>query len=204
MVAKTCSNTGAWFHATAAITAGHSYTLTLTSHDDNYTGDPTYTLYDDVSLTTTAPPPTSSGIVNGGFETGSLSGWTLSGAHVAVSTTAHTGADSALLGNTTPTNGDSSLAQTFTVPSGKSQLGIYYANSCPDTVTYDWATVTLKDNTAGVTKTVLPKSCAGSFSWTNVTASVIAGHSYTLTLTSHDDNYSADPTYTLYDDVTLN
>jgi serine protease len=31
------------------VTAGHSYTLTLTSHDDNYPGDPTYTLYDDVA-----------------------------------------------------------------------------------------------------------------------------------------------------------
>ena len=34
---------------------------------------------------------------------------------------------------------------------------------------------------------------------------IVAGSqiSYTLTLTSHDDNYSRDPTYTLYDDVTL-
>ena len=29
-------------------TAGHSYTLTLISHDDNYVGDATYTLFDDV------------------------------------------------------------------------------------------------------------------------------------------------------------
>jgi hypothetical protein len=36
-----------------------------------------------------------------------------------------------------------------------------------------------------------------------VTGSITAGHSYTLTLTSHDDNYASDPTYTLYDDVTL-
>jgi hypothetical protein len=34
-------------------------------------------------------------------------------------------------------------------------------------------------------------------------ASVSAGTSYTLTLISHDDNSSTDPTYTLYDDVTL-
>jgi len=26
-----------------------SYTLTLTSHDDNYAGDPTFTLFDDVA-----------------------------------------------------------------------------------------------------------------------------------------------------------
>ena len=28
--------------------SGHSYTPTSTSHDDNYAGNPTYTLYDDV------------------------------------------------------------------------------------------------------------------------------------------------------------
>jgi hypothetical protein len=31
----------------------------------------------------------------------------------------------------------------------------------------------------------------------------MAGHSYTLTLTSHDDNYPTDPTYTLFDDVAV-
>ena len=36
--------------ASAALTAGHNYTLTLTSHDDNYAGDPTYTQFDDVAL----------------------------------------------------------------------------------------------------------------------------------------------------------
>jgi len=32
------------------VTAGHSYTLTLTNRDDNYAGDATYTRYDDVTL----------------------------------------------------------------------------------------------------------------------------------------------------------
>jgi serine protease len=64
-------------------------------------------------------------------------------------------------------------------------------------------TVTLKDNTAGTTQTLVAKTCAAVYRWTNVTASVTAGHSYTLTLTSHDDNYSFDPTYTLFDDVIL-
>jgi serine protease len=34
-----------------------------------------------------------------------------------------------------------------------------------------------------------------------VTVTITGGHSYTLTLTSHDDNYAADPTFTLFDDV---
>jgi hypothetical protein len=85
----------------------------------------------------------------------------------------HSGASCAQLGKTTPTNGDLSISQTSTVPTGKSQLSIWYKMTCPNTVTYDWATITF------------------------------AGSSYMLTLTSHDDDYSADPSYTLYDDVTL-
>ncbi|HEU0025863.1 MAG TPA: hypothetical protein VFQ25_06430, partial [Ktedonobacterales bacterium] len=74
---------------------------------------------------------------------------------------------------------------------------------CPDTVTYDWATATLKDNTTGTTTTVLAKTCTNTGSWASASASVTAGHSYTLTLISHDDNYTGDATYTLYDDVSI-
>jgi hypothetical protein len=115
-----------------------------------------------------------------------------------------TGSFAAQLGATSPTNGDSSISQTFTVPSGKSQLSVWYMMTCPDTLTYDWATAMLKNNATGATNTFLPRTCATNSSWVNVTASVSAGTSYTLTLTSHDDDYSVDPSYTFFDDVTLN
>ena len=206
LITKACS-TNSWTQKTASVTGGHSYTLTLTSHDDNYASDPTYTLYDDVSFTSGGgggggPPPTG-GVTNGDFEAGSLTGWTASGAHTAISSTSHSGGYAALAGNTSPTNGDSTLTQTFTAPSGTSRLSLYYATSCPDTITYDWVLVTLKDNTTGTTVNVVPKACPSSYSWTNAGAAVTAGHSYTLKLTNHDDNYSADPTYTLFDDVVL-
>ena len=201
LLAKTCtSNT--WTNRTGSLTAGHSYTLTLTSHDDNYGADPSYTLFDDVTITTTAPPPV--GITNGGFETGSLSGWTPSGASDGVvSSGCHGGVYCARAGNTTPTSGDSSISQSFTIPAGKSQLSFWYKMTCPDTVTYDWVTVTLKNLTTGTTTTVVPKTCSTG-SWVNKTAAVSAGTSYTLTLTSHDDNYPGDATFTLFDDVGLN
>ena len=201
VITKACA-TNSWTQATSGVTAGHSYTLTLTSHDDNYSADPTYTLFDDVSIATgTPPPPPTGGITNGGFESG-LTGWTRSGT-TSTTTVAHSGTGAALAGSTSPTNGDSSLSQTFTAPSGVSLLSLYYANNCPDSVYYDWVVVTLKDNTSGTTTTVVPETCASVYAWTNATSPVTAGHSYTLTLTNHDDDYAADPTYTLFDDVTL-
>ena len=70
-------------------------------------------------------------------------------------------------------------------------------------MTYDWSIATLKDNTTGTTSTVLPQTCAASVAWAKVTSTITAGHSYTLTLSNRDDNYSGDATYTMYDDVTV-
>jgi hypothetical protein len=74
---------------------------------------------------------------------------------------------------------------------------------CPDTITHDWATARLRDNITKTTATILPKTCSNSGSWTQASGPVTAGHGYTLTLTSHDDNKVGDATYTLYDDVTI-
>ncbi|MFD7339209.1 hypothetical protein ACFV98_24825 [Streptomyces violascens] len=78
-----------------------------------------------------------------------------------------------------------------------------YNVTCPDTVTYNWATATLKDNTTGTTTTVLAKTCTQGAGWKQASGSLTAGHGYTLTLTSKDDNYAGDATYTYYDDVTV-
>jgi hypothetical protein len=182
--------------ATTAGTPAGTYSVTVTGTGASATHTATYSL----TVTSTSG---GGGVTNGGFETGSLTGWTTAGTTSVVSAGAHSGTYAARAGSTSPTNGDSSVIQTFSAPTGTSTLSFYYNLTCPDTITYDWATATLKDNTSGTTTTVLAKTCVASSGWTHKTASVTAGHSYTLTLTSHDDNYTGDATYTAYDDVTL-
>ena len=203
VLANTCTNSGAWVQASASVTAGHSYTLTLASHDDNYAGDPTYTLYDDVVFASGGGGGGggANAVLNGGLESGSFSSWTPSGASESVVVGGHSGSYAARLGSTSATNGDSSISQTFTAAAGDTILSFSYKVTCPDSVTYDWATAILKDNTSGITSVVLNKTCTNTGSWASASAAITAGHGYTLTLTSHDDNYGSDPTYTLYDDV---
>ena len=117
----------------------------------------------------------------GGFEAGSLAGWTAAGAsETVISSGCHGGTFCAQLGSVSPTNGDSTISQTFTAPAGATALSLWYKESCPDKVTYDWALVTLKDNAAGITATLLPNTCATT-SWTNVTGPITAAPALIIT-----------------------
>ncbi len=165
------------------------------------TGPPAQTL----TIATTACTATGlDSIVNGGFETGTFFGWTTSGAATSVSALeANTGAFSALAGVAgAATTGNSNITQTFAADG--TTLSFWYDVHCNDVVAFDWATATLVDNTTGVTTTVLPHTCVSpSSGWTQVTASLTPGDSYTLTLTNHDDGLVIDPTWTFFDDVTV-
>lgn len=152
------------------------------------------------TTTTTTPPPSGAGIVNGGFETGSLTGWTPAGAVAAATGNQVAGGYSGQVGSPAGTSGDSSATQTFTVPTFSTTLQFWYKPVCGDPVTEGWATATLRDNATGAVTTVLPPTCATS-GYTKVTSPVTAGRSYTVTLTNHDDNVAGEATYTQFDSV---
>ena len=144
-------------------------------------------------------------VTNGGFETGDFQDWLPTGATETISPTAHGGNYSAMLGAITATNGDSTVSQTLQLSPSGGTLTFWYWITCPDTVQYDWFTAVLK-NTMGTTlATVTPKTCVASSGWTQVSFNLSAygGQTVVLSLTSHDDNYGADPSYTLVDDVSI-
>src|SRR5438445_8506393 len=197
----------------ASIAGGGSSTLTATTGSTATTGTYTITitgssgsLSHTASVTLLVNPAPASVIVNGGLETGDLTGWATSGA-TSVSSTAHTGTHSAQVGSSSPSSRATSISQTFPAPTGTGHtLSFWYRVVCTDTVTYDWATVTLKDNTTNTTTTVLARTCTNNGSWVQRSVTLTGGHSYTLTLIDHDDNWinPPDPTYTLYDDFSVN
>jgi len=193
-----------------AVTAGNASTLTVSAGSAVPTGIYTVTVsgtQGPITHTTTVTVTIAgigigTSITNGGFETGNFTGWNTGGT-TSISTAAHSGNFSAEAGSSAPTPGDSFVRQTFTAAGGTGTLSFWYLVNCPDTVQFDWAMATLQDNTTGTARTILPRTCNTIIVWVQVTASVISGHSYTLTLISHDDNASANPTFTLFDDVAV-
>src|SRR5713101_2907441 len=155
--------------------------------------------------TTVVVTVTRKGLVNGGFETGDLTGWSATGP-VMVINYPHSGiygAEVGSPGSPTPTVGDSVLTQTFDVPASASKLAFWYWDFCNDKVKNDWFTVTLQDGVTGGAITVLPPVCVKQGGWTKVTVNLSshAGHYVTLTFRNHDDLVGSTESYALFDDV---
>ncbi len=142
-------------------------------------------------------------VVNGGFETGSVSGWTGSGHYVGVVKGGHAGTYAAQIGDGKAFNGDSTLTQAVQVPTG-GQLSFWYRPHCPDTLQYDQIRAEVRD-AGGNTLVKLLDVCADSTAWTQVTQdlSAYAGQTVTLWFDAHDDGYTGDATDFAIDEVSV-
>jgi phosphatidylinositol-3-phosphatase len=196
--------------SSSSVAAGGTSTLTLTAGS---AAPGTYTvtvtgasgaLSHAASISWTITGSTTTSLVNGDFEVGTLTGWTSTGSTSVLTTGAHGGTHVARVGSTAPT-GDSTIRQTVTLPSGSPQLSFFYKMSCPDTITFDWATVTITTTSGTLLATPLAEVCEIDTDYVQVTAdlSAFAGQRVVLTFANHDDNFAGDPTFTLFDDITI-
>ena len=149
-------------------------------------------------------------IVNGGFETGSLSSWTAATGTLAPAVSkaqVHSGTYSALLGKTAKpeVSGNSSLYQTVSIPAGATaSLTYWYWASTNDTISYAWQEAQIQ-NTSGTTLAEVMKVASNTKAWTQVTYNLTAyaGQTIRVYFNAHGNGYSSDYVYMYLDDVAV-
>ena len=138
-------------------------------------------------------PPPSGPIVNGGFESGTLSGWTALGPVALESFDTDSGKFAARLGP-----GEASLSQSFQAPYGM-QLVVWYDDACSGNGA---ASASVRDQATGATAVALPATCDAAPAWRSATLDLsgMGGDPVTFSLINHDNGSG---TFTFFDDVSL-
>lgn len=145
-------------------------------------------------------------IGNGDFEIESLTNWSSTGqTSVTPYQTSWGGYAIGQVGQTTSATLDSSLAQTFTVPSNYTTLSFYYQVKCSDSITYDQFRVKLHDNTNSTDTTLIADVCSNDSTWRHFQYAIgsLVGHSLTVSFQTHDDGVGNYPTYAWVDNLEL-
>jgi subtilase family serine protease len=139
--------------------------------------------------------PSGNLVTNGDFQSGDLSGWTITKGHVsfAAGISEDGSAGSALLGRTTPYSGYSVLQQSVSIPAtGKTTLSYWGEYSCAGDTTSEYERVWVL-NSAGKKLLQVAKACdaAGTWEQTTVDLTKYAGQIVTLQFADHDDKTAA-------------
>jgi hypothetical protein len=147
-------------------------------------------------------------ILNGGFETGDFTGWTVDGFNnPPLVTTAfpHMETFSALAGNLSGPEpfGDSSFYQEFTVPASGGMLSFYHSDFTTDTIQFDWQDAYITDSNGTILQTIF-HHCNDTLAWINqlVDMTPYAGQTVRIKFLAHQDG-SGNNTGMRVDDVIL-
>ena len=171
--------------------------------------DPTGNVGKSTTISVTTTNGTSQLIQNPGFETGTLTNWTATGAYVPFVTTgqAFEGLYSAQLGasHAPEPAGDSSLYQTITIPATavSAWLNYYYYPACSDVIANDWLELQIQDNSGNKLSQPM-KVCSNTLTWTHNSQNLIAykGQTIRVYFNAHE-NGNGKLTYMYLDDVTV-
>jgi hypothetical protein len=186
-------------------------TVATNTPTSTVTGTPPTATRTSTSTRTLTPTPTPCGsglIMNDGFETGTLAPWVILGTNpppVVSNVQVHSGTFSALLGTVSGTepNGDGSMYQQITVPTGGGILSYWWLGGTTDTITFDWQDAYITNSSGGILATI-QHTCSNTAGWQNVTYDMAAfsGQTIRIEFLVHQDGFG-DDTYMYVDDATM-
>ena len=174
--------------ATTSGTPSGTYQVGITGSDTDATHSATF------ALTVTGGTTPSSDIVNGGFETGTLTGWTSTGTASVIGSPVHGGSHAGRAGT-----GNGTLGQTFTAH--HTGLSLWADQVCGQSA-FGISTITLTDTTKNTSQTLLNQFCGqGPTGYHQLTATLTSGDAYTITINNQDFGFGGGAA-TAIDDVT--